>query len=286
MEDARGYRRNDPAAMAADSLRVFIRADAPSGCSPERELDLARAAAKGCRASMRELVEANLRLVVSIARRHQGRGLPLADLVQDGVLGLVRAAQKFDGERGVRFSTYATWWIRQAITRSLLSNGRAIRLPVHAGEEIGRLHRAAAEVAQTLGRQATSEEIAMHLDVPRRWVEKRMALASDPVSLDAPIGEDGELLDVMADPEAARPLEEALRGLVRARIDEVLRSLPAREREVIALRFGLGDGEARTLQEIADTLGLTRERIRQIEKKALRTLRQTSAMRSLGEGLS
>lgn len=286
MEETRGYRSDDPAAMAVGSLRVLMGPGAPSGCSPERELDLARAAANGCKASMRELVESNLRLVVSIARRYQGRGLPVADLVQEGVFGLVRAAQKFDGERGVRFGTYATWWIRQAITRSLLRNGRVIRLPVHASEEIGRLHRAAAEVAQSLGRQATSAEIATHLDVPRRWVERRMALASDPLSLDAPIGEEGELLDVMADPEASRPLEEALRALVRARIDEVLRSLPAREREVIALRFGLADGEARTLQEIADALGLTRERIRQIEKKALRTLRQTSAMRSLSEGLS
>lgn len=277
---------DDPGPSSTDTLRVFLRPGSPAGCSPERELALAQAAATGCTASLRELVESNLRLVVSIARRYQGRGLPLADLVQDGVLGLIRAAQKFDGERGVRFSTYASWWIRQAISRSLLMNGRAIRLPVHAGEELGRLHRAAAEMAQALGRQATSDELATHLDVPRRWVERRMALATDPISLDTPIGEDGELMDVLADPEAARPLEEALRGLIRARVDEVLKELPEREREVILLRFGLRDGEARTLQEIAETMGLTRERIRQIEQKALRSLRKVPVLRSLGEGMS
>jgi RNA polymerase primary sigma factor len=252
----------------------------------EREEALARRAAQGCPASVRDLVEANLGLVVSVACRYQGRGLPLEDLVQEGAMGLMCAARKFDGERGARFGTYATPWIRHRITRALQTQGRAIRLPVHAGIEAGRLERAAAAIAQRSGREATSGEIAEEMGVSRRWVEGRLALAAAPVSLDTPIGDGLMLVDLVADPSAAGPMEAVCRDLTRASVETVLATLPEREREVIALRFGLRDGEAMPLAGIARRLGLTRERVRQIEQAALRRLRHTPALRSLCDGLS
>jgi RNA polymerase primary sigma factor len=222
----------------------------------------------------RQLMEANLRLVVSIARRYQYSRMPLLDLIQEGNLGLIRAVDKFQYRRGFKFSTYATWWIRQAITRSIIDTGRTIRLPAHIVEILNRISAARRVLVRSLGRDPTVEEIAAHLRIP---VDKvTLALRSDvpPASLDAPIGDDASFADVVADTGAATPDEGLLHEDGRQRARRALARLGDRDREVLALRFGLDNSHGRTLQEVANRLGVTRERVRQIEKRALERLRE------------
>jgi RNA polymerase sigma factor (sigma-70 family) len=223
----------------------------------------------------RTMIESNLRLVVSIARRFSATGLPLSDLVQEGNLGLLRAVERFDWRRGVKFSTYATWWVKQAITRGAADRGaRAIRLPVHVHEQVGRLRRAQARLAERLGREPSTDELAAELRLPVEGV-MRLQAAQAITSLDAPVGDDGAALqDLLEDEQAARPDEQALEAVGREVLEQVLAALPERPRRVLVLRFGLDSGTPRTLEEVAAVLGVSRERARQLEVRALATLRR------------
>ena len=251
----------------------------------EQETELARAAQAGDEDARRRLSEANLRLVVSVAKRYAGRGLPFLDLIQEGNLGLMKAAEKFEPERGFKFSTYATWWIRQSITRAIADQGRTIRIPVHLVESINRVKKTAGDLLRKNGREPTVEEIAVRLDMePAREL---LQLAQDPNSLETPVGEeeDAHLEDFIQDEEAGVPVDEAGRQLLRRELFSVLKSLTPREERVIALRFGLEDGRARTLEELGKEFNVTRERVRQIEAKALRKLRHPSRAKRLRDYL-
>jgi len=276
-----GVRLDDPVRMYLKEIgRVPL-------LTSNEEVELAKRMESGSIEAKRRLVEANLRLVVSIAKRYVGRGMLFLDLIQEGNLGLMKAVEKFDYRKGYKFSTYATWWIRQAITRAIADQARTIRIPVHMVETINKLIRVTRQLLQELGREPTPEEVAAEMNIPVERVHEIHKIAQEPVSLETPIGEeeDSHLGDFIPDEDAPAPAESAAYALLREQLEDVLSTLTTREQKVLCLRFGLEDGRPRTLEEVGHDFGVTRERIRQIEAKALRKLRHPSRSKWLRDFL-
>lgn len=276
-----GVKINDPVRMY---LKEIGRVDL---LSAQEEIELAHRIEQGDEEAKRRLAEANLRLVVSIAKRYVGRGMLFLDLIQEGNMGLIKAVEKFDYRKGFKFSTYATWWIRQAITRAIADQARTIRIPVHMVETINKLIRVQRQLLQDLGREPAPEEIAEEMDLTPEKVREILKIAQEPVSLETPIGEedDSHLGDFIEDQEATSPSEHAAYELLKEQLEDVLDTLTDREENVLRLRFGLDDGRTRTLEEVGKVFGVTRERIRQIEAKALRKLRHPSRSKRLKDFL-
>ena len=271
-----------------DPVRMYLKEIGKvSLLSADEEIELAKRMEKGDEAAKKRLAEANLRLVVSIAKRYVGRGMLFRDLIQEGNLGLIKAVEKFDYRKGYKFSTYATWWIRQAITRAIADQARTIRIPVHMVETINKLIRVSRQLLQELGREPTPEEIAEEMDMPVDRVREILKISQEPVSLETPIGEeeDSHLGDFIQDDNVPVPADAAAFTLLKEQLVEVLSTLTDREQKVLRLRFGLDDGRARTLEEVGKEFNVTRERIRQIEAKALRKLRHPSRSRKLKDYL-
>ena len=271
-----------------DPVRMYLKEIGKvSLLSADEEIELAKRMEKGDEAAKKRLAEANLRIVVSIAKRYVGRGMLFLDLIQEGNLGLIKAVEKFDYRKGYKFSTYATWWIRQAITRAIADQARTIRIPVHMVETINKLIRVSRQLLQELGREPTPEEIAEEMDMPVDRVREILKISQEPVSLETPIGEeeDSHLGDFIQDDNVPVPADAAAFTLLKEQLVEVLSTLTDREQKVLRLRFGLDDGRARTLEEVGKEFNVTRERIRQIEAKALRKLRHPSRSRKLKDYL-
>lgn len=272
----------------ADPIRMYLKEIGKIPLlSTDEEIELAKRMENGDEEARKRLAEANLRLVVSIAKRYVGRGMQFLDLIQEGNLGLIKAVEKFDYRKGYKFSTYATWWIRQAITRAIADQARTIRIPVHMVETINRLIRASRQMVQELGREPTPEELARKLDMPVERVREIKKISQDPVSLETPIGEeeDSHLGDFIQDDNVMVPADQAAFTLLHEQLMESLETLSEREQQVLRLRFGLDDGRPRTLEEVGRVFHVTRERIRQIEAKALRKLRHPSRSKKLKDYL-
>jgi RNA polymerase primary sigma factor len=276
------------AVATGDSIRMYL---AEIGrvrlLTHADEIRLAKGIARGCKRSKDRLVEANLRLVVSIAKKYRNRGVSFLDLIQEGNLGLIRAAEKFDHDKGFKFSTYATWWIRQAITRAIADKGRTIRIPVHMVEKVNKFHRTHRRMTQSLGREPSDEEIARELEMPVDEIVRLQEISQKAISLETPVGEEdsSQLGDFLEDAAAVTPTEAVSEALLKAHLREALDELPERERQIIELRFGMKDDRPRTLEEVGREFDITRERVRQIQMKTLNLLREQRRTQNLREYL-